>query len=107
MLASAAMLANLPFAEVAEIAKKMGIHAGDKRLYTSTEPMRRLLTQLGVDAAVSVSGFRTWRELPDRCLLTTKWHIGSGLPHWRWVVFLRDGSESVVLNPTARLKVIT
>ena len=104
MLACAAMLANLTYGDVAVIAEKLGICAGDKRLYTSTEPMHRLLTRLGIGAVASVSDFRTWQELPDRCLLATKWHIKHGLPHWHWVAFLRDASGPVVLDPAAHLK---
>ena len=104
MLACAAMLANLTYVEVAAIAKTMGIHAGDKRLYTSVEPMQQLLARLGVYTDDSVSDFRTWQELPDRCLLATKWHIEHGLPHWHWVAFLRDASGPVVLDPAAHLK---
>lgn len=89
----------MPIAPRPEIADKMGIHADDKRLYTTIEPMRHLLAELGVRGADSVSPFERWGQLPNRCLLATKWHIEAELPHWHWVVFWRDGSESVILGP--------
>lgn len=105
MLACAAMLSNLSYAEVNEIAGRMGMHAGDKRLYTTTEPMRRLLAELGIRVSDSELPFESWSELPDQCLLAVKWHIEDDLPHWHWVVFLRDESGPVVLDPAAYLAV--
>ncbi len=48
--------------------------------------------------------FRGWQGLPDLALLSIKWHLGNGQPFWHWVVFMREGGRSYVLDSKAGLR---
>ncbi len=98
-LASAAMLTGRSYDEIASLAAPLGIRAGDKALYTSTEPLRRLLDRLGIPVASTERPFMGWDSLPDRALLATKWHVEETLAMWHWVVFHRDESGEAILDP--------
>lgn len=99
------MLADLSYFEVAAIAGEMGIYAGDKALYHSTEPMRRLLARLGVGAEAGEVPFNGWVELPGLALLASKRHYEAEGACWHWAVFSRKEGEPVVLDPDAGLVV--
>ena len=103
-LACAAMLADRTYDEITEIAAHLNIHAGDKELYGTTEPIRRLLFKLDIPVAPTEKPFDNWNRLPDRALLATKWHLEQGKPFWHWVVFVRDDTGPAVLDPAAFLK---
>lgn len=103
-IASAAMLAGLPYAEVKRRASRLGIDAKDATLWSDTRPMRRLLRELGIKAARSERPFTSWEALPDLALLAVKWHLERGVPHWHWVVFARENGGAVVLDPARALK---
>jgi len=104
-LACVAMLAELSYGEVTRIAAELGIHAGDKGLYNSTVLMRRLLAKLDICVGGEERVFGGWDDLPNLCLLATKWHVDNGVPHWHWVVSSRDGGAMRVLDPAAYLEV--
>ena len=74
-LACAAMLAGLSYIDVVAVAGEIDIRAGDKALYHSTAPMRRLLIQLDIRVGPEEVPFDGWPNLPDRALLATKWFI--------------------------------
>lgn len=57
-LARAAMLCGYSYEQTAAIAKRIGIRAGDKALYGSTVPLRRLLTEMDVGVAPHDQGRR-------------------------------------------------
>lgn len=82
----------------------IGIIAGDKTLYNSTEPMRRLLAQLDILVTSGKTNFTDYAALPDQALLATQWHLEDGVPHWHWVVFTRDEGGASVLDPAAYLE---
>lgn len=103
-IASAATLAGLSYARAKRIAARLGIDVTDSRLWSDPAPLRRLLNELGVKAAASERPFTTWQALPDRALLAIKWHRERGVPHWHWVVFVRDGADAAVLDPKTALK---
>lgn len=103
-IASAAALAGLSYAQAKRVATALGIEVTDSRLWSETAPLRRLLKELGVKAAPGERPFTTWQALPDRALLAIKWHREKGVPHWHWVVFVRDGADAAVLDPKTALK---
>ncbi len=102
-LACAAMLAGRPYAEIAAIAHRLEIHAGDRALYTGSALLRRLLDRLGVAVAPDERLFDGWAALPDKALLATNWHMENDSPHWHWVVFTRNGDDAAVLDPAPGL----
>ncbi|MEN8179097.1 MAG: hypothetical protein ABFS39_10830 [Pseudomonadota bacterium] len=103
-LACAAILAGKSYDEIDEIATRLEIFAGDKTLYNSTEPMRRLLAHLELSVTSGEADFTDWAALPDQALLATKWRLEDGLPHWHWVVFTRDEDRASILDPAAYLE---
>ena len=103
-LACAAMLTNRNYSEIAGIAGMLDIHAGDKTLYSTTTPLRRLLNQLGVRLISGETAFASWDTLPNKALLATKWHIEEGLAMWHWVVFVGDENGGVVYDPAPYLE---
>lgn len=102
-LACVAMLCGKTYEEVCQDGADLGIRAADKRLWSSADYVRRLLTHYGMKAGKSERSFTGWDTLPDLCLLATKWHIEDGQPFWHWCVFSRKENESVVLDPAAYL----
>lgn len=104
-LACAAMLAGRTYDEIVDVAGQLGIHAGDKTLYGTTEPMRCLLAALKKSVASVETPFDTWNTLPGQALLATKWHLEEGAPLWHWVVFVRDENGPAVLDPAAYLDI--
>ncbi len=106
-IASAAALAGISYKEARGIANNMGIYAGDEALWSETHYMRRLLTKLGIKAAKKEILFKNWDSLPNRALLSIKWHIEKGKHYWHWVVFAREGECSYVLDSKKSLKTNT
>lgn len=102
-LACAAMLAGLTYRQARHAAAQLGIHAGDKGLYSTAAPLRRLLRYLGLVPAEPEQPFTGWDGLPNCALLAVKWHIEAGRPFWHWVVFIRDAGGAAVLDPSANL----
>lgn len=103
-IASAAALAGISYAHAKRAAASLGIDVSDSTLWSSTVPLRRLLKKLGLRAAPGEHPFTSWDALPDRALLAIKWHLERGVPHWHWVLFVRDGDRAAVLDPATRLK---
>lgn len=103
-IASAAMLAGMSYAQAKRVAVRIGIDVKDDTLWSDTAPLRRLLKELGVRAARDEMPFTGWEGMPDRALLAVKWHLERGVPHWHWVVFVREDGRAVVLDPATALK---
>ncbi len=103
-IASAAAIAGIGYAEARRRANRLGIHAEDSRLWSDTDYIHRLLADLGVATGGEVVPFSGWDQLPDCALLSIKWHLYRGRPHWHWVVFVRDKAGSRVLDSNPRLK---
>jgi len=97
-IASAAALAGVSYATAKRIASGLGISAQDPSLWSDTDHIRRLLKKLGIASAPDEKPFRSWRSLPDRALLSIKWHREKGVPYWHWVVFVRENGEEFVLD---------
>lgn len=103
-IASAASIAGLSYWKAKSIANRMGIHAEDRRLWSGTSHVRRLLRRLGF-GTVSRAPFRSWSTLPDLALLSIKWHLEKGRPYWHWVVFVRrDAGRAYVLDSKRGLR---
>jgi len=102
-LASVATLVRRSYAEVKALANSIGIFAQDTRLYSDTGYVRRLLAVYGLHASEKEIPFTSWEALPDRALLSIKYHIEGGRPFWHWVVFIRENRNPVVLDPARDL----
>ena len=102
--ASVAALAGIGYRDVKRVANAMGIHAGDRRLWSETGHVRTLLEHFGIDSAPGETPFGSWEALPEAALLSIKWHREGGRPFWHWVVFWRGPEGSVVLDPKKSLK---
>jgi len=103
-IASSAAIAGIPYEEARKIANGMGIYAEDSGLWTETNYIRSLLAKLGVKAGNKEIPFTNWESLPDCALLSIKWHLENGKPYWHWVVFVREGDRTYVLDSKKSLK---
>ncbi len=73
-IASVAALARVSYATAKRVANHMGIVAQDSRLWSETTAVRRLLKRHRLRAAPGETPFVSWSALPNRALLTIKWH---------------------------------
>jgi len=103
-IACAAALAGISYAQARKIANGMGIFANDKLLWSETGSIRRLLARLNIVTSGRETPFSKWDSLPNRALLAIKWNMKYDRPSWHWVIFIRDGGKSYVLDPKKSLK---
>ncbi|HSN41754.1 MAG TPA: hypothetical protein VLT92_16380 [Burkholderiales bacterium] len=103
-IASVAAIAGLSYVKTRAIANALGIRASDERLWSETSHVRKLLDHFGLQAGPREIPFRSWKALPGLALLSIKWHVEKGRPHWHWVVFVREDAESYVLDPKRNLR---
>jgi hypothetical protein len=103
-IASAAAIAGVPYARAKRVAAMLGIHARDRRLWSRTAHVRKLLGRFGVRTSAGEQAFRDWDRLPDLALLAIKWHLEKGEPFWHWVVFVRQRGRARVLDSKKSLK---
>lgn len=94
-IASAAAIAGIDYQTARNIANDLGIHTADPQLWSSIEPLQRLLAQPGIQSDRQEIPFTTWQALPDCALLAIKWHR---------VVFVRQAGKSLVLDSNPSLK---
>jgi hypothetical protein len=97
-IASVAAVAGVSYARAKAVAQSLGISAQDRRLWSDTAYVRRLLARFGKRPAAAPRPFRSWASLPDLALLSIKWHREGGRPCWHWVVFVRENGRSYVLD---------
>jgi ABC-type bacteriocin/lantibiotic exporter with double-glycine peptidase domain len=102
-LAVVATVAGKNYIEVKQYANSIGIYAEDKRLYSDTAYVRKLLTHYGVKSSNLENPFESWDKLSNTALLSIKYHIKNGEPYWHWTVFHRSGRTAVVLDPARYL----
>ena len=102
-LAVVATVAGKHYDEVKQYANSIGIYAEDKRLYSGTAYVRKLLTHYGVKNSNLENPFEFWGKLPNKALLSIKYHIEKDVPYWHWTVFHRSGGKAVVLDPARYL----
>lgn len=79
-------------------ANRLGIFATDRRLWSETAHVRRLLRNYQLRPDSTERPFRSRDSLPDLALLAIKWHREYGQPCWHWVVFVRDRAGERVLD---------
>src|SRR5262245_14378435 len=103
-IASVAAIAGLSYEKAQRAASELGICAQDKRLWSETNHIRRLLKHFGFRPHSGEAPFRSWEALPDLALLAIKWHVEKNRPCWHWVVFVRDGSGECVLDSKKSLR---
>lgn len=103
-IAAVAVLAGVTYRQAQRTANGLGIFAGDRRLWSETGYVRRLLGEYRLWPASNERPFRSWNSLPDLALLAIKWHREQGRPCWHWVVFVRDREGERVLDSKRSLK---
>ncbi|MEK6801568.1 MAG: hypothetical protein AABZ34_02730 [Nitrospirota bacterium] len=103
-IAATAALAGVSYARAKAVAASLGISAQDRKLWSETEYVRRVLTQFGLRIARVSKPFRSWDGLPECALLAIKWHLEQGRPFWHWVVFVRENKRSYVVDSNPTLK---
>lgn len=103
-IASAATLTGVSYRRAKFIAASLGISVTDRRLWSETAHVRKLLRHLGLKTASRESPFHSWDQLPDVALLAIKWHMEKGRPFWHWVVFVRENGNPCVLDPSKSLR---
>ncbi len=103
-IASVAAIAGLSYRKAQSIANSLGIYADDKRLWSETSHVRKLLQHFRFSTGPRESPFRSWSTLPDLALLSIKWHLERGRPCWHWVVFVRDRDHAYVLDSKKSLR---
>ena len=103
-IASAAAVAGVSYTHAKSVAAALGIQATDRRLWSKTSHVRRLLDALDVSTGRRTIPFRSWQALPNLALLAIKWHREAGQPCWHWVVFVRDSRQACVLDPKKSLR---
>jgi len=103
-IAAVAAVAGVSYRQAQRTAHQLGIYATDRRLWSETTYVRRLLQNYRLRPASTEQPFRSWSSLPDLALLAIKWHREQGQPCWHWVVFVRDSEGERVLDSKRSLK---
>jgi len=103
-IAAVATLAGVSYGQARKTAHGLGIDACDRRLWSETDYVRRLLRTYRLRPASGEQPFRSWSRLPDLALLAIKWHREQGQPCWHWVVFVRDSEGERVLDSRQSLE---
>ncbi len=97
-IAAIATMAGVSYRQAQQTANRLGIFATDRRLWSETAHVRRLLQEYRLEMVSAEKPFRSWSSLPDLALLAIKWHLEQGKPCWHWVVFVRDRAGERVLD---------
>ncbi len=97
-IASVAAIAGVSYQEAKHAASSLGIFVDDEALWSETTHVRSLLFHFGLKAHPEEIPFSTWEFLTDLALLSIKWKMRDGSSGWHWVVFVRDGKNSFVLD---------
>ncbi|MBT8352168.1 MAG: hypothetical protein KJO26_13180 [Deltaproteobacteria bacterium] len=103
-IASSAAIAGVSYKEARKIAHSIGMYAEDSNLWSETNFIRKLTKKFGIKTGKQEIPFTGWESLPNCALLSIKWHIERGKPHWHWVVFVREGVNSYVLDSKKTLR---
>jgi len=103
-IAAVAAIAGVSYRQAQRTANRLGIFATDRRLWSETAHVRRLLQNYRLRPASIERPFRSWSSLPDLALLAIKWHREQGRQCWHWVVFVRDHDGERVLDSKQSLK---
>ena len=103
-IAAVATLADVSYRETQRMANRLGICAGDPKLWSETGYVRRLLKRYGIRPARTEVPFTSWEALPEFALLAVKWHKDRDRSFWHWVVFWRGPNGPVVLDSKRALR---
>ncbi|MEH6626369.1 MAG: hypothetical protein V7739_07990 [Motiliproteus sp.] len=103
-IAASAAIAGISYPEAKVIAAGLRISAEDATLWSSSQPIRKLLRELGYATGADKNPFNNWQALPDCALLAIKWHVHKDQPFWHWVVFVREQSLCYVVDSKKALR---
>ncbi|CUS34661.1 hypothetical protein [Candidatus Nitrospira nitrificans] len=103
-IAAVAAIAGVSYRQAQQAANRLCIFATDRRLWSKTAHVRRLLRKYRLRPASTERPFHSWNNLPDLALLAIKWHREQGQSCWHWVVFVRDGSKERIFDSNRSLK---
>ncbi len=101
--ACVAMITNSTYQEIKALANSQGMFAEDEALFTTTNYVRKLLSDLGLQPGEEEVTFTDWDTLPPLALLATKYRIENGTPRWHWSVYTNQPPR--VLDPAAYLEI--
>jgi ABC-type bacteriocin/lantibiotic exporter with double-glycine peptidase domain len=102
-VACVAMIAGKTYEEVKLKANSLGIFTEDKKLWSETTYVRKLLKEYQISFSKTEEPFSEWAALPDIALLSIKYRIEHGKPFWHWTVFERKNGNDIVRDPAAYL----
>jgi uncharacterized protein YeaO (DUF488 family) len=103
-IAAVAAIAGVSYQRAKQTANHLGIFANDRRLWSETGHVRRLLQNYRLRPASTEQPFFSWSSLPDLALLAIKWHREQWQACWHWVVFVRDSGGERVMDSKRLLK---
>ena len=103
-IASVAALAGVSYRVAQSAANRLGIFVEDSRLWSETQPVRRLLKHFHLRPSGKEIPFVSWPALPDLALLAVQWHRERGRVFWHWVVFVRGQNGTYVLDSNRALR---
>lgn len=96
-LACVAMLANASYAQVKDEALKLPHFTLEDTYHTQGIDLRILLNRFHIQCGKRLVRFSEWNRLPDCCVLAVNYNERYQM--WHWVLFLRVGPDSYVLDP--------
>ncbi len=102
-IAAVAAMVGVSYRQAQRTANGLGIFAHDRRLWSETVHVLRILREYRLRPVSTELRFRSWNSLPNLALLSIKWHREHGQPCWHWVVFVRDGEGERVLDSNRSL----
>ena len=103
-IASVAAIAGVSYSRAKSVANSLGIFAEDRKLWSETAHVRKLLRHFGLRADSTEMPFHSWGALPNFALLSIKWHLERRRPFWHWVVFVREADRTYVLDSKKGLR---
>ncbi|WP_455377955.1 hypothetical protein [Petrachloros mirabilis] len=103
-IAAAAAIAGVGYMRAKTVAASLGITARDRRLWSGTRHVRRLLAYFSVRVSPAPRPFISWDRLPECALLAVKWYREEGRAYWHWVIYVREEGRPYVLDSRKALK---
>ena len=100
-LACVAMIAGKKYAEVKRKAIELGLVDSNGPFRTSCGELRMLVKAIGGEALIGRKA-TYWASLPDLAIAGINYREKKN--EWHWVVFVREGKDTYVLDPWHKIK---
>ncbi len=98
-IACLAWMSGKTYGQVKKTVAELNISVLDPKLWSHTGPVRKIMTEMNFAVSSNERKFVGWEDLPKYALLSVKYHLDKGIPHWHWVVSVRDGEDAFVMDP--------